>query len=192
ALREWTGEDKAYIKTIGNGRKWIIGDADITRTIGDFTASYPILLSMDYYDDIPRQVKWITDMVRSIPKGGMSFEILKEVTYEKDREYLAPYLGRADIFLSYHGEHIEEEAVHEVQPLVTFSDLLYKEVHEYADENEKCIENFGIDMYINSKGLEIKINYVKDEYIEETVEHLCNLLRKDMLRIIEGNVNPYV
>ena len=45
-INEWTSEEHVIINLEGHGREILQGDIDINRTIGWFTAQYPLSLSI--------------------------------------------------------------------------------------------------------------------------------------------------
>ncbi|KHF43052.1 non-ribosomal peptide synthase/polyketide synthase [Saccharomonospora viridis] len=91
ALTRWHGGTDTVIDVEGHGREpRLVGDADLSRTLGWFTTLYPVRLvtgPLNWSDEsaratvISRVIKRTKDMVRNIPGNGLGFGLLK---------YLAP------------------------------------------------------------------------------------------------------
>lgn len=56
-VKEWTGKDEVLIGIEGSVREAIINDIDINRTVGWFTAKYPVVLDLSSYNDISYIIK---------------------------------------------------------------------------------------------------------------------------------------
>jgi amino acid adenylation domain-containing protein/non-ribosomal peptide synthase protein (TIGR01720 family) len=88
ALSRWTGDSKVSVELEGHGREEIIGDVDLSRTVGWFTTIYPITL----------------DVAGTVPGNGIGFGALRYLGTAAARERLsAPgpqivfnYLGQWD------------------------------------------------------------------------------------------------
>jgi non-ribosomal peptide synthase protein (TIGR01720 family) len=78
-LCRWMGNDQLLIELEGHGREEIFDDIDLSRTIGWFTSSYPVLLSVPSLDreDWPALVKSIRRCLRSVPGNGLSHGALR-------------------------------------------------------------------------------------------------------------------
>ncbi|MHA6534820.1 condensation domain-containing protein, partial [Paenibacillus sp. BAC0078] len=46
AMQEWTGHDTLAIHLEGHGREEVLGDVDVTRTVGWFTSIYPVVFEL--------------------------------------------------------------------------------------------------------------------------------------------------
>ncbi|MCU0289996.1 MAG: condensation domain-containing protein, partial [Acidobacteria bacterium] len=89
----------------GHGREEIMGEIDVSRTVGWFTALYPVPVDVSYAGDLNRQLKEIKEMLRRIPGKGMGYGILKYLTGKENKKEiefkLTPqisfnYLGQFD------------------------------------------------------------------------------------------------
>ncbi len=96
ALRAWTGGTRWRVLLEGHGREPLAEGADATRTVGWFTARYPVLLDLDGPDDVGREVKAVKEMLRRVPRGGLLWEAVRQAA--PDPQPLPPiafnYLGQ--------------------------------------------------------------------------------------------------
>ncbi|MFO0758293.1 MAG: amino acid adenylation domain-containing protein [Byssovorax sp.] len=84
----------------GHGREEIAPDLDLTRTVGWFTALYPVLLSLRPEALPGEALKVIKEQVRSIPNHGIGYGILRYLADDRD---LAAQPA-ADISFNYLGQ----------------------------------------------------------------------------------------
>ncbi len=77
ALREWVGVEKVCINLEGHGREPVIEGVDISRTVGWFTAQYPVVLDMQRFQDLSYAVKNVKETLRRVPNKGINYGILK-------------------------------------------------------------------------------------------------------------------
>ncbi len=78
--REWTGQDTLRVILEGHGRN-AQGDAiDLTRTVGWFTAFYPVLCKCD--SDLASVLLSVKDSMRRTPRNGVGYGILRHLAAE--------------------------------------------------------------------------------------------------------------
>ena len=77
ALEEWAGMETVAINLEGHGREAIFPDVDISRTVGWFTAQYPVVLDMKEVRDISYAIRHVKETLRRVPQKGIGYGILK-------------------------------------------------------------------------------------------------------------------
>ncbi|WP_427185159.1 amino acid adenylation domain-containing protein [Bordetella bronchialis] len=98
ALCEWTGRDSVLVEVEGHGREDVVADLDVTRTVGWFTALYPVRLAPGA-GDAAAALAAVKTQLRGIPDKGLGYGALRaagmlngvaapQVTFN--------YLGRLD------------------------------------------------------------------------------------------------
>ncbi|HLP62842.1 MAG TPA: condensation domain-containing protein, partial [Candidatus Deferrimicrobium sp.] len=85
-IKKTFGHDRVSIALEAHGREEILAGIDISRTVGWFTALYPVLINMSYADDPGRQVKEVKETLRRIPNKGIGYGILKYLTREEHKK----------------------------------------------------------------------------------------------------------
>ncbi|MCG3754386.1 non-ribosomal peptide synthetase [Amycolatopsis sp. Poz14] len=106
ALCDWTGSDRAVVDVESHGREALsgmAGTADLTRTVGWFTAIYPLVLPVT---GPPRTaVRNVREAIRALPDGGLGYGLLRhgrsDAATERLRALPGPevcfnYLGQVD------------------------------------------------------------------------------------------------
>ncbi|MGJ5178589.1 non-ribosomal peptide synthase/polyketide synthase [Bradyrhizobium oligotrophicum] len=85
ALAEWTGAPRVLLDLESHGREALQGlDLDLSRTIGWFTAVYPVSLELPVAGGIGATLCAVKEQLRQIPAGGTPFGLA--VAYSEDHE----------------------------------------------------------------------------------------------------------
>ncbi|HLP59582.1 MAG TPA: amino acid adenylation domain-containing protein, partial [Candidatus Deferrimicrobium sp.] len=85
-IKKTFGLDRIAIALEGHGREDILAGIDISRTVGWFTALYPIIIDVSHAGDPGRQIKEIKETLRRIPNKGTGYGILKYLTDEENKK----------------------------------------------------------------------------------------------------------
>ncbi len=72
-----TGSRSLFIDLEGHGREDIWEDVDLSRTVGWFTTSFPVLLQMEETADLLENLRLIKEQLRSIPGNGIGYGLLR-------------------------------------------------------------------------------------------------------------------
>jgi amino acid adenylation domain-containing protein/non-ribosomal peptide synthase protein (TIGR01720 family) len=90
AWNRWTGSSALFTNLEGHGRENLFEDVDLSRTLGWFTAIFPVLLQLPEASDNwqpGEALKCIKEQIREIPRRGIGYGILR---------YLVPDSGLAN------------------------------------------------------------------------------------------------
>ncbi|HYO51728.1 non-ribosomal peptide synthetase, partial [Archangium sp.] len=86
ALARWTGERRLRVELEGHGREVPIEGLDVSRTVGWFTASYPVVLELPARLSPGDAVRAVRDTLRAVPHRGVGYGLLR---YLRDDERAA-------------------------------------------------------------------------------------------------------
>jgi amino acid adenylation domain-containing protein/non-ribosomal peptide synthase protein (TIGR01720 family) len=75
-LCEWTGSDEVLVEVEGHGREDVVGDVDVTRTVGWFTSIYPLRLAR-VGSDHHQAIRSIKEQLRAVPRNGIGYGALR-------------------------------------------------------------------------------------------------------------------
>lgn len=78
-VNQLTGSKDIVIELESHGREELSYGLDVTRTVGWFTALYPLHVSLPH-NDLSSQIKSVKESIRTIPHRGIGFGILKYLT----------------------------------------------------------------------------------------------------------------
>jgi non-ribosomal peptide synthase protein (TIGR01720 family) len=76
AFARWTGSRSLLLDLEGHGRGEILPDLDLSRTVGWFTAIFPVLLETEGGDPVA-DLKSIKEQLRKVPSGGAGYGLLR-------------------------------------------------------------------------------------------------------------------
>ncbi|HEX6291181.1 MAG TPA: condensation domain-containing protein, partial [Herpetosiphonaceae bacterium] len=109
-LADWSGSRALLIDVETHGRETIFEDLDLSRTVGWFTALFPLLLDLDRADTLVQAVASVKAQIEAIPGRGVGYGLLRYLSQDADvaarlRELPQPqisfnYLGQLDAALS--------------------------------------------------------------------------------------------
>jgi non-ribosomal peptide synthase protein (TIGR01720 family) len=77
AVVPWTGNGSLLIDLEGNGRETLIEDADLSRTIGWFTAVVPVRLELRDGNNPGDALRSVKEQLRALPNRGIGFGLLR-------------------------------------------------------------------------------------------------------------------
>lgn len=104
AFQPWTGTARLLIDLEGHGREPIVGDVDLSRTVGWFTTSYPVLLDVENHVDIGQSLLAIKEQLRSIPHHGIGYGLLRYLPATQAYAAQLRGLPQAEISFNYLGQ----------------------------------------------------------------------------------------
>jgi non-ribosomal peptide synthase protein (TIGR01720 family) len=102
-ILQWGGSRAMRVDLEGHGREDLFPEVDLTRTVGWFTALYPVLLELDAAADAGTALKTIKEQVRQVPNRGIGYGVLR---YLNASEATAPLraMPPAEIIFNYLGQ----------------------------------------------------------------------------------------
>ncbi len=118
AMAPWTGSRALLVDLEGHGREDLFEDLDLSRTVGWFTAVYPVLLDLAGAEGPGPALKAVKEQLRRVPNRGLGWGLLRYLRDEPALCELPPaevsfnYLGRLD-------REVEDSAVFAFAPEAT-------------------------------------------------------------------------
>jgi len=103
AFREWTGAPSLLVDLEGHGRESLFEDVDLSRTVGWFTALYPVRLDLGMIEHPGEALKAVKEQLRGIPQRGLGYGLLRHLG---DRQAAAALqaLPQAQVSFNYLGQ----------------------------------------------------------------------------------------
>lgn len=177
AIQQWAPQPALKIALEGHGRQSEAAHHDISRTVGWFTAIYPVLLQLEpntwaenHEEYMIRTLKITKDTLRRIPDKGFGYGVLKYMTSPEKAKI---EFGKApDICFNYLGQFdIADRAQTETEQLdaFTFSPLGGGEDISRTWKREQSLD---ISALIAEGRLTVNMTYETDRFQKETIERL--------------------
>lgn len=175
SIKNYFKQDEFTVALENHGREEILGDLNVSRTIGWFTSVYPLKVTITDHD-IARQIKEVKETLRKVPNKGIGYGILKHLTGEENKiglnfevrpKLIFNYLGQFDSDLNDSNFQISSERIGQLQDL-----------------NEKRDYDFDINGLIAEGQLVISITFNKNHYRDETIQGWLDQYKKSLNQII--------
>ena len=175
ALKQWHGQDRTVINLEGHGREQIHVDMDISRTIGWFTAIYPIIIESPDTNDIQQQINVIKNQIRQVPNHGMGYGILKYIT-PQDLKQDMTFNIKPSISFNYLGQfHEDNKGFFKSSPASSGNAV---------SPNAKIIHDIEINALINDNKLFIYCMANRKKCSSTLVKKICDMLYDKLNEII--------
>ncbi|TQK75360.1 non-ribosomal peptide synthase protein (TIGR01720 family)/amino acid adenylation domain-containing protein [Brevibacillus sp. AG162] len=172
ALREMSGTTGAVtVESEGHGREPFIEEQDISRTVGWFTALYPIRLTFAGELELGEAIKQIKEQVFAVPNKGIGYGVLSALR-GKLRE-----VGRKRVRFNYLGV-IDNQAPSE---WIERSSL--DTGPEQSGENV-LTARLDIVAYVQDQRLSAVFTYSTRKFSPDTMERFASLWRLQVQRLI--------
>jgi len=172
ALQQWCGHSQFLISLEGHGRETLFNDIDVTRTVGWFTSTYPVLLELPTVDDLGYKIKFIKEILRNIPNKGIGYNNLCYLTKNKNIDLLC----NPKISFNYLGEFSE-----------TDNDLFELQVVDATYCIAPNLERpylLDVESMIIQGQLHLSIHYNPQHYHTTTIQQILSTYHQILLAII--------
>ncbi|HYP38793.1 MAG TPA: amino acid adenylation domain-containing protein, partial [Chloroflexia bacterium] len=103
-LSAWTGEQRVMVELEGHGRAEMFEDIDLSRTVGWFTAIYPVLLDLHGAGKPGDALKAIKEQLRRVPGGGLGYQVLRYLSEDAALVERIRALPRPQVSFNYLGQ----------------------------------------------------------------------------------------
>ncbi|MGF7047829.1 amino acid adenylation domain-containing protein/non-ribosomal peptide synthase protein (TIGR01720 family) [Paenibacillus sp. DS2015] len=172
-LQQWTEQTSFVIELEGHGRN--LHSIDVSRTVGWFTAMYPVKLAAPTHG-IAEQIKQIKEKLRGIPHQGLSYGVLKYTG--QDKRLASNSNTRAEVRFNYLGQFD-----HEIEnDWFSISDI--KTGPDVSLSNSAIATLDVICMFVNNT-LRVQFHYNQLAYKEVTMNRLLSTYIENLKTIIK-------
>ncbi|MDX7896967.1 non-ribosomal peptide synthetase [Bacillus velezensis] len=160
-VKHQTGSNTSLVHLGNHGRTHQSEKLNIYRTVGRFSAIYPVALEVSDSDHIGSSLDNVNSTLANIPDQGIGYGILRYLKQDIKEK------SKPDISFNYMGEFDNELHTESftVSPLSTGNDISEDEIWNYK---------FKFIVLVREKKLSIGIEYNQNQYYKSTVENLLN------------------
>lgn len=103
-FQTWTGRDDLLLDLEGHGREELIDDADLSRTVGWFTAQFPVRLRLPAGTAPGDAIKSIKEQLRAVPDRGAGFGVLRYLSGDAALVTALTQLPSPEVLFNYFGQ----------------------------------------------------------------------------------------
>src|SRR5438309_6280588 len=102
-LSEWTGRRQVLVELEGHGREEIFDDIDLSRTVGWFTTTAPVLLEVPESGELLASMRAVKQQLVDMARRGLDYGVLRRWGTAELREHLEA-MPTASISFNYLGQ----------------------------------------------------------------------------------------
>jgi len=153
---------------------------NIGRTVGWFTAQYPVILEMSPDNNLPMLIKAVKERLRSIPDKGLGYGILRYLT--DNENHRGKFSLKPEISFNYLGQ-IDREVK---------TDFFGPSPYPMGDQINRESESLyplNFNGMVRNNRLVVSCTFNKQEYLRPTIESLIDRFHQHLLRIIQHCMN---
>ncbi|MBI5032798.1 MAG: amino acid adenylation domain-containing protein [Chloroflexi bacterium] len=162
----WAGARSLLVELEGHGREDLFDEVDVSRTVGWFTTVFPVRLEFSSRG-LGEALKAIKEQLRTIPKHGIGYGLLRYLKQDETKERLATAL-QTQVSFNYLGQL--DQALPESAPFGLAHEPIGLE-HSPRNRRAHLIE---ISASITSGQLRMEWTYSKRAHRRETIERLAS------------------
>lgn len=167
-LSQWIGSRRMVIDLEGHGREEVSEDVDLLRTVGWFTAIFPVWLDMGPASSLTDTLQVVQAQLRDIPKRGMGYGLLRYLSEDKAVIEQLQDRSPAEVSFNYMGRF---DQYFPPSTLLELSQVLFGPLHSPSGPRRYIFEiNAGI------VGEQFQLEWIYSENIHRraTVEELAH------------------
>ncbi len=175
ALCAWSGHERLCIDLEGHGREDLFGHIDLSRTVGWFTALFPVALApLGDWGDAILSVK---EGLRAVPDKGLGHAVLRHLGTAEQRRALAE-LPRAQVVFNYLGQFdggFGEEA---------FWRIAAETGGAQVDADAPLTHEFMVDGQVLDGELSLRVGFSAARHDAAQVQGWVDALRGELLALV--------
>jgi amino acid adenylation domain-containing protein/non-ribosomal peptide synthase protein (TIGR01720 family) len=182
AFERWTGNNSLLLDLEGHGREDIFEGVDLSRTIGWFTAVFPVLLNSDKHSDLGAALKSVKEQLRAMPNRGIGWGVLRYLNPEIAQQLHK--LPRAEVSFNYFGQF---DQVLPQSSLLMLSSEPSGPIRSPRGNRRYLLE---INGFIASSKLQLDWTYSENIHRRESIENLATGFIESLRSLIQYCQSP--
>jgi amino acid adenylation domain-containing protein/non-ribosomal peptide synthase protein (TIGR01720 family) len=184
ACARWTGQPSLLVDVEGHGREEIFDDVDLSRTVGWFTAVFPLLLSIEASEGPGEALKAVKEQVRHVPNGGIGYGVLRYLSDDAEITSSLEAMPQADLIFNHMGQF--DRVIDESSPFVAAKESGGKTFSPRRSRDHLIDINSGV-----SEGqLKVFWTFSENVHQRETVERLAAGFIDELKSLIAHCLSP--
>jgi len=174
-----TAASSLVVDLEGHGREAVVEGADVSRTVGWFTAIYPVLLKLDKSVSPTAMLALVKGDLRRIPGHGVGFGIARYLRND-DRAAHLKALPQPEVSFNYLGQL---DSVFEGEGLFESAREIVSGLRSPQGQRRYLLE---VNASIIDRRLKLNWTYSQNTHHHDTIERLARNFLKALQEIIDG------
>lgn len=180
----WSAAPLLLVDLEGHGREPLFDDVDLSRTVGWFTAVYPVALDLTGTDEPGALLKAVKQQLRRIPRRGIGYGMLRYLSRNDQVAHRLRSLPQAEISFLYLGQF--DQAPAEQSFLTMLPDAALPTRHPAGMRQHL----FEISALVKQGQLQMEWRYSTSLHSPHTVEMLANRYIDALNQLIDHCRSP--
>ncbi|WP_442923200.1 amino acid adenylation domain-containing protein [Microcoleus sp. A6-C5] len=182
AFERWTGNNSLLLDLEGHGREDIFEGVDLSRTVGWFTAVFPVLLNLEKHSDLGAALKSVKEQLRAVPNRGIGYGVLQYLNQEIAEKLHK--LPQAEVSFNYLGQF---DQVLPKSSLLMLSSKPSGPIRSPRGNRRYLLE---INGFIASNKLQLDWTYSENIHRRERIENLATGFIESLRSLIQYCQSP--
>ncbi|WP_445243564.1 MULTISPECIES: amino acid adenylation domain-containing protein [unclassified Microcoleus] len=182
AFERWTGNNSLLVDLEGHGREDIFEGVDLSRTIGWFTAVFPVLFNLEKHSDLGAAIKSVKEQLRAVPNRGIGCGILRYLNPEIAKKLHK--LPQAEVSFNYLGQF---DQLLPKSSLLMLSSNPSGSLRSPRGNRRYLLE---INGFITSNKLQLNWTYSENIHRRESIENLATAFIESLRSLIQYCQSP--
>jgi len=178
-LTQWSGEQGVLVEMEGHGREPLLGNIDISRTMGWFTTLFPIWLPWQQTLPLEESVLRVKEVLAAVPRHGIGYGLLRYMAPDKKLQQRFRKLPQPEILFNYLGR------LDETLPEASLFRPLSMENGKSIQQKEKRSHPLTVGAIIWREKLVLTWNYARELYRQTTIERLSTGFIENLQAILK-------
>lgn len=183
-LQAWTNGQAVLVDLEGHGREHIVEQIDLSRTVGWFTAIFPLLLDISNIDGPGARLIAIKEQLRAIPHHGIGYGLLRYLG--PDQNIVAKLLSipQAEVSFNYLGQPTQSE-----NPTALLRPLNESNGRAFSTQTRRK-HVLDILSHVSGGQLHVEWMYSEQVHLPATIEQLAQNYIQALQRLIAHCLSP--
>jgi len=182
AFERWSGNNSLLLDLEGHGREDIFEGVDLSRTIGWFTAVFPVLLNSEKHSELGAAIKSVKEQLRAVPNRGIGCGVLRYLNPEIAKNLHK--LPQAEVSFNYLGQF---DQVLPKSSLLMLSSEPSGPIRSPRGNRHYLLE---INGFIASSKLQLDWTYSENIHRRESIENLATGFIESLRSLIQYCQSP--
>jgi amino acid adenylation domain-containing protein/non-ribosomal peptide synthase protein (TIGR01720 family) len=184
-FKHWTGKRRLLVDVEGHGREDLFADADLSRTVGWFTAIYPVLLDLGESAQIDEALRAVKEQLRAVPNQGIGYGLLRYLGADAETREALGQLPPSEVIFNYLGQF--DNNLTEASPAWGLASESIGSVRSPRQQRRYLLEITGS---VSGERLHLTWKYSENIHKRATVERLANGFTHALQSIIKRQRAP--
>ena len=177
-LQRWTGQALLLVDMETHGRQATAENIDISRTVGWFTAVYPMLLELGADKSLAAQLISVKEQMRALPDEGVGYGQLRYLSQNPEIAATLAHQPAAEVLFNYLGQFD-----HTLRTDSQFQTAPESRGQQFGPKNERA-HLLDIDCKVIDGRLAVSWTYAETVHLPSTIRQLAEQFIAELEQMI--------